>query len=101
MQNNQSPVDERISQFVFSFIVLRRIRSGMVGAQSKVFAPQRLEYLKDFHIRMLALGAEHTLALSGNYPLSPYHLCHIPPLFHTLEDIEKITACTLIEFQVV
>ena len=43
----------------------------MVEAQSKVFAPQRLEYLKDFHIRMLALGAEHTLALSGNYPQSP------------------------------
>ena len=75
MQNNwlstKSPIELMDNSIVFSFIILRRIHSGTVGAQSKVFAPQQLEYLKDFHIRMLALGAEHTLALSGNYPQSP------------------------------
>lgn len=37
----------------------------MAGAKSKVCAAQWVDSLKDFRIRMLALGAEHSLALSG------------------------------------
>jgi hypothetical protein len=38
----------------------------MVGAQTKVWMAQRLEALKDLVIKMMALGSEHSLALSGS-----------------------------------
>jgi hypothetical protein len=37
----------------------------MVGAQTKVWMAQRLEALNDLVIKMMALGSEHSLALSG------------------------------------
>jgi hypothetical protein len=37
----------------------------MVGALTKVWMAQRLEALKDSVIKMMALGSEHSLALSG------------------------------------
>jgi hypothetical protein len=48
-------------------VVLLRKKAlvGVAGAKSKVCAAEWVESLKDLRIKTLALGAEHSLALSG------------------------------------